>query len=174
MSETTRYPEQFPWRIIGAFVVAIVAFLWFTTLWKSQAPTLQREYLTDYIRLSVLDWRLSSRYVVIYAGTRVATLSDTGTLVRRYEKRTSAAWKAWLQQDIYEGKSLAYTLRWPLDGAGAILLLLLVLAARRERRARQRARDGRLLRGPELISHWKFNRKLWFNKRNRGFYIEAK
>jgi hypothetical protein len=79
-----------------------------------------------------------------------------------------------LQQDIYEGKTVWSVLLWPIIGASLVLLLSMSLAFVFGRNESDEARNGRLLRGPRLISQWRFLLPMLFNKKNRGFYIETK
>jgi type IV secretory pathway TraG/TraD family ATPase VirD4 len=66
----------------------------------------------------------------------------------------------WLRVHIYDGRTLAGLLRWPLGGFGILLFLLVLTGARLDRIHDRKARDGRRLRGPGLISRWRFNRQI--------------
>src|SRR6185312_689038 len=83
----------------------------------------------------------------------------------------------WLRIHIYGGRTLAGVLRWPLAGFGITFLLLVLTGARFDRRRNVEARNGRRLRGPGLISRWRFNRQtkgagLRFRIENRRNLLE--
>jgi hypothetical protein len=59
-------------------------------------------------------------------------------------------------------------------GAADLPVKYTLIYAGNRRNESDEARNGRLLRGPRLISQWRFNLPMLFNKKNRGFYIETK
>lgn len=172
MTDSPQYPPH-PWRIWLAMALGLASFTFFTHLWKQRAPLLQGEYVTDYIRLSLPAVPGWNQYELVYKGDYLALPTDTGHLVRRYERVDRDKLKAWLLANIYDGKTLPWVLFWPLSGTGLIFLPSLIVAIRLTRKANREARDGRLLRGPKIVSHWKWNLRTLFRRRG-AFYIETK
>lgn len=177
MSDSTQYPPR-PWRIWLAMAFGVASFAFFTHLWKQRAPLLQGEYIADYIRLSLPAIPGWNQYELVYArdnaeGKYLALPTDTGHLVRSKERVDRQKLQKWLRANIYDGKTLPWVLFWPLCGTALLFFPALVLAIRLTRAANRDARDGRLLRGPRLVSGWRFNLRSLF-KRKGGFYIETK
>jgi hypothetical protein len=173
MSDSPRYPGP-PWRPFLALALTGASFCYFTSVWKRHTLPLQAAYLNDYLRVSVGAADLPVKYTLVYAGNRLALPTDAGTLVKREGKVNAPAFTRYLQQDIYEGKTVWNVLLWPLIGSSLVLLLSMSLAFMFGRNESDEARNGRLLRGPRLISQWRFNLPMLFNKKNRGFHIESK
>lgn len=153
--------------------VGVASFAFFTHLWKQRAPLLQGEYIADYIRLSLPAIPGWHKYELVYKGNYLALPTDTGHLVRSYEQVDRQKLQKWLRTNIYDGNPLPLVLIWPLFGAALIFLPSVTLAIRLTRAANHEARDGRLLRGPQLVSQWRFNLRTLF-RRKGGFYIESK
>lgn len=172
MSDSTQYPPR-PWRIWLAMAIGVASFAFFTHLWKQRAPLLEGEYITDYIRLSLPAIPGWNKYELVYKGEYLALPTDTGHLVRSNEHVDRQKLQAWLRANIYEGKALPLVLLWPLLETALIFLPCVTLAIRLTRAANREARDGRLLRGPRLVSHWRFNLRSLF-RRKGGFYIESR
>lgn len=153
--------------------LGVGAFCFFTHLWKQRAPLLQREYITDYVQLSLPAIPGWNKYELVYKGDYLAVPGDTGHLVRSHERVDRQKLQTWLRSNIYDGRTLPWVLFWPLCGTGLLFFPSLVLAIRLTRAANREAREGRLLRGPQLVSRWRFNLRSLF-KRKGGFYIESK
>jgi type IV secretory pathway TraG/TraD family ATPase VirD4 len=71
---------------------------------------------------------------------------------------------AWLRSNIYSGRSLAAVLHWPLSAFDICFVGLVFAGAQLDRKQDAAARNGRLLRGPHLVSRWRFNQ----NTRGNG------
>lgn len=171
--DSPQYPPR-PWlRPLVALLVSLVALGYFTHLWQQRAPLLQAEYLVDYVRLTFPQVPGWTKYEVVWYGKRLALPTDEGEFERSYESVDRAEFGSWLQANIYAGETLPWVLFWPLVGSGLVLIPSLWLAIRFGDEATREARDGRLLRGPHLVSHWRFNLPTLF-KRKGAFYIETR
>jgi len=166
-----QYPETIPWRPIGAMVLTIASFFCFVSLWKSQAPLLEREYLTSYIRASYGELPGFSKYTVYRFGERWALPTDAGKLYASREKVNLPEFENYLRMEIY-GASLVRVLLYPLLSTLAVFLGSMWLAIRAGRNAEKDAWDGKLKRGARIISNRQWNRLI--PRKNRGFYIETK
>jgi hypothetical protein len=69
------------------------------------------------------------------------------------------AFHKWIKDAIYRGKSLQEWLLWQIVGTGILALLLVGGGAYLDREHDREARNGRHLRGPRLVSRWRFNRE---------------
>lgn len=172
MTDSPTYPPR-PWRPLVALLVSLVALGYFTHLWQQRAPLLPREYLVDYVRLSLPAIPGWNRYEVVWYGNRLALPTDEGEFTRSRELVDRPQFGSWLKANIYEGKTLPWVLFWPLVGSGLVLIPSLWIAMKLGNEATRQARDGRLLRGPHLVSHWRFNLPTLF-RRKGAFYIETR
>src|SRR5947199_66948 len=96
---------------------------------------------------------------VAFAGERVATkasLTTSGSLTARAMNLDPKAFHSWLKQNVFEGQTLTHALRWPAYFSLAIFLLLYLAGRHMDRRQLGRSRKGLLLRGPALISRYRF------------------
>jgi type IV secretory pathway TraG/TraD family ATPase VirD4 len=137
---------------------------WF--LWS--ATPLQRLYFPVYLRLSLFgDLRLPAphqkepSFRMVFVGPSVATddsvrYAPTDLNIRQVSMEPKR-FAGWLQLEIYNGRSPAAELRWPLIGFGICLVIFVLIGSRFDRKHDTKARDGRLLRGPSLTSRWRFN-----------------
>jgi hypothetical protein len=166
-----QYPNQIPWRPVGALVLTIASFFGFVSLWKRQAPLLQQAYLTSYIRASYGEMPGFSSYTVYRYGGRWALPTDEGKIYKTREKVNLPEFEQYLRTEIYDA-SLWSVLFWPLLGTGTVFLLSMGLALILGRLADTEAWDGKLKRGARIISHWQWNRLI--PRKRRGFYIETK
>jgi hypothetical protein len=170
MSDQTSYPSK-PWRQLLALALTGASLVWFTSLWKRHATPLEAAYLSSYIRVSIAP-HLPLKWTVITHDGMLALPSDEGVLVRQEVETKPPDFESYLRNRIYRGKPI--WLFSPVLGALAVLLLSMGIALKFSNRANHEARNGRLLRGPELVSQRRFNGSLLWKRRNRGFYIEAK
>jgi hypothetical protein len=136
---------------------------------------LERFYFPAYVRLTPFsDFpslpQLGRRsedvrsFPVIFVGRYLATSDELkqprGPLAIRNVALRPEGFETWLRIHIYGGRTLAGVLRWPLSGFGITSLLLVLTGASFDRAHDREARNGRRLRGPGLISRWRFNRKV--------------
>lgn len=161
------WPQRAPvFRLIG-MLLSLVLGLLFLRIWfvRSAAP-LERFYFPTYLRLSLFGsfslGHKQPKFQVVFSGRDPATSSSLehvlDTLTIRQIGMKPHAFTAWLRLEIYGGKSPAQVLRMPLIGTGICFVLLVIGGAYLDRKHDVKARDGRLLRGPRLISRWRFNR----------------
>jgi hypothetical protein len=166
-----QYPETIPWRPIGAIVLTIASFFGFVSLWKRQAPLLERSYLTSYMRASYGELPGFKTYTVYRSGKHWALPTDEGKLYASREKVNLPEFERYLRTEIY-GASLWRVLLYPLLGTLAVFLGSMWLAVRAGNSAARDAWDGKLKRGARIISNRQWNRLI--PRKNRGFYIETK
>jgi hypothetical protein len=178
MTENTNptWPRRFPILRILGFALSLAFGAVFVRLWLSYSATpLERFYFPTYVRLTLFadlpslptpgakDETLKS-FPLVFRGEYLAT-SDLfprlqGRVVVREVMLRPEGFARWLRIHIYSGRTLAGVLGWPLCGFGISLLLLVVTGARLDRAHGRKARDGRRLRGPGLISRSRFNRQI--------------
>jgi hypothetical protein len=157
------------------FALGLACGAIFVRAWLSYAATpLERFYFPAYARLTLFKGlpvlprpghtgESPNSFSVVFEGEYLATDSllrqPPGRLVIRNVTLQPEGFMRWLRIHIYGGRTLAGVLRWPLGGFGISLLLLVLAGARLDRAHDSMARNGRRLRGPSLISRWRFNRQ---------------
>jgi type IV secretory pathway TraG/TraD family ATPase VirD4 len=164
-----RWPHRFPvWRFLG-LATALVCGSFFIRLWVKFAPPLEQFYFPAYVRTSLFadlptlpsKHGSGSSFNVVFVGSHVANEQllehPNGPLNVRRLSLKPRAFGVWLEQYIYGGRSLAALLHWPLTGFGICLIGFVVTGAFIDRANNKQARNGRLLRGPGLVSRWRFN-----------------
>lgn len=166
------YPSR-RWRPLAAIMLALSIFGYSVKLWHDRAPLLQREYLWTYARLSLPEMPLWKTFTVIKRGETLALPSDSGTFTREQAYLVRPAFHHWLRDTIYEGRALPEVLLIPIVVSATAFCLLLFCALAWDRSANRASRDGRLIRGPRLVSHWRWNLRTLF-KRKSAFYIETR
>jgi hypothetical protein len=117
-------------------------------LWWLHAPRMETRYLLDYCRFTLGDAQLSHLAVPHRSGSALADHCFAGCGVR---------WPAAVSGDL-----------WPLVATAVVCLVSLVLAASSGRES-----EDKVLRGAQIVSHWRWNWPLMFKKSERGFYIET-
>ncbi|MGI8959576.1 MAG: type IV secretion system DNA-binding domain-containing protein [Bryobacteraceae bacterium] len=102
-----------------------------------------------------------SSFNVVFIGSHLANEQllrhSSGPVTVRRLALKPRGFAAWLREYIYHDRSFALVLRWPLTGFGMCLIGFLATGAFLDRAHNKEARNGRLLRGPGLISRWRFN-----------------
>ncbi len=163
------WPHRFPiCRFLGLAMALLCGFL-FIRIWLNFAPPLKRFYFSAYVRTTLFPDlpRLPSRHArgtsfsVVFVGSHIAneqlfTHPDGSVSVRLLGLKPQA-FGSWLQRFIYDGRPLAGVLRWPLAGFAICLLGFVAVGGYLDHAHNKEARNGRLLRGPSLISRWQFN-----------------
>ena len=170
------WPRRFhAFRMLGV-VLSLVCGALFVRIWLLYGATpLERFYFPTYARLTLFsdlpglpnpghrtgDVRSFS---VVFVGRYLATSHEfeqpMGPLAIRNVALRPDGFARWLRIHIYGGRTLAGVLRWPLAGFGIAFPLLVLACAHLDRRHDAEARNGRRLRGPGLISRWRFNRQV--------------
>jgi len=82
------------------------------------------------------------------------------------ENKTAAEW---LRQRIYDNRGPWDFVRWPVLTGVAFVTLLLAWIIRSDRKVKREAKEGRILRGPHLVTPGQFNR----SKRSDGIGFET-
>jgi hypothetical protein len=170
--DAPHWPNRWPlFRLLG-FALSCAALYWFFGLWNKHAPLAQRYDLAAYVRTSLPPVPFWSTYTVVEHDGNLAIPSDNGDFTLAKRKIDPGRLRSWLQANVYGGLPLWRVLQWPLAGFAAVLLALMVAGGYLDRRTNSEARVGRLIRGPRLISKWRWNWRTRFSK--RGLYIETK
>lgn len=117
-------------------------------------------------------WRMALNNDVVNA-SRSGDPARTGIFALSDQARQAGAdalqWKSfpeldnataaqWLRQGIYDDKSPWEFIRWPLIAALFFVSVLMAWIIRRDRRLAQESKQGRLIRGPSLVTPSQFNR----------------
>jgi hypothetical protein len=164
-----QWPHRFPvFRFVGV-AAALFCGLLLIRLWVKSAPPLQQFYFLTYVRTTLFadlptlpsKHGTGSSFDVVFVGSYLANEDllkhPSGPVsVRRLSLKPSA-FGVWLQRYIYSNRSVATVLRWPLAGFGICLVAFVAAGAFLDHSHNKEARNGRLLRGPGLISRWRFN-----------------
>lgn len=161
-------PRRFPLYRFAALIISFAALFWFVRIWQRSAPVVQRYDLFSFLRTTLPEVPLLHDYAVVMRGGYLAVSDDTDGLRLASGKYDHDRLHAWLQANVYEGRSLAGVLRWPLAGFGIVLIGAMAAGGWMDRK---RNRDT-VLRGPRLIGKWRWNWGTW--GRHRGFYIETR
>lgn len=164
-----QWPHRFPvCRFLGLLTALFCGFL-FIRLWVKFAPPLEQFYFAAYVRTSLFADlpTLPSRhgrgnsFEVVFVGPYLANehliMHPNGPVTVKRLALKPRAFATWLQRYIYRGQSLGTTLRWPVAGFGICLIMFVAAGSFLDRAHNKEARNGRLLRGPGLISRWRFN-----------------
>jgi type IV secretory pathway TraG/TraD family ATPase VirD4 len=164
-----RWPHRFPvFRFLGLGAALLCGFL-FIRLWVRSAPPLESFYFPTYVQttlfadLPTLPSRHGngSLFDVVFVGPYLANEQllehPKGPVRVRRVALKPPVFGVWLHRYIYHNRSLATVLRWPLAGFGICLIWFIGAGAFLDRSHNKEARNGRLLRGPGLISRWRFN-----------------
>jgi type IV secretory pathway TraG/TraD family ATPase VirD4 len=176
-------------RLLGITSSVVVGLLLVRAWAVWSAAPLQHFYLVTYVRLSLFgNLRLPTRthqapgFSVVFVNHKIATgrslKSDVNDVSIRHVPLDPEQFRFWLQIYIYDGEPLVQVLRWPLAGFAVSFALFVIAGAKLDRSHDGKAREGRLLRGPRLITRWRFNRQtkgngLRFRLANRRNVLEC-
>ena len=164
------WPRRFPVYRFSGLILALACGALLVRAWIQFAPPLQRFYLRTYAAQTVLGSlpklrtkALPKPFPMAFAGKQLATddllATNHGPLSMKLVSLDPSAFHAWLKVRIYRGKVLGELFRWPLIGFSFCVLLFGAFGAVLDRSRNAEARNGRLLRGPSLMSRWHFNRQ---------------
>lgn len=136
------------WAPIAALLLSLCLFGCSVKVWMGRATPLERENLVDYARQQ-------------FGMSRIPGISPKTPLPL-----------SWMRETLYGGKDIQLVLFWPLVVSGIGTFALLLLARAHESRQEDQELNGKVLRGPRLVTHWQFNLRTLF-KRKGAFYIEV-
>lgn len=169
------WPRRFPLLRMLAILLSLLIGLGFIRLWLVfTAAPLQRFYFFSYVRVSLAEALpqlpqlrrnvdLPQSFTVVFTGKTLTTSdvvgSQAGAVSLHQLRLEPEVFRRWLQLHIYDGRTLAVVLRWPLIGFGLTFVTLFLAGARWDRSHDAEAREGRRLRGPKLTNRWLFNWK---------------
>ena len=165
----TTWPRRFPVYLFGGLALALACGGLMVRAWVQFAPPLQRFYLRTYATQTLLGSlpKFGTKptvkpYPMVFAGSQLATdallAENPGRLSLKLMTFEPHTFQTWLRVRIYGGKTLDELLIWPLVGTGVCVLLFGGFGAALDRSRNSEARNGRLIRGPRIISRWQFNR----------------
>jgi hypothetical protein len=170
------YPAR-AWRPLAGLAVSLIAGTVYIFAWRAHADLLPREYLVDYARLQLPPLPIDAlekrwKYDEILNGAVLAIPSESGMFTcAKFTPNSREFFRDWLQKHVYDGKPLWRVLLWPLIATGLTLLSLMAWAVKSHQDANRESRNGRLLRGPRLVTHREWNR---CTKAKEGFWIETR
>jgi hypothetical protein len=172
MRDYTRptWPRRFPVYRFGALVLALVCGALLIRARVLFAAPLERFYLRTYAvqtflpQLPAIGRRSAAAVVpVAFAGRNPATdallARSHAPLSVRLMTLERSGFQEWLKANIYHSQTLTGFFRWPLAGFGVCLLFFGACGAVLDRSHNREARNGKLLRGPRLVSRRQFNRE---------------
>jgi hypothetical protein len=166
--DATQWPRK-PWFTWAALAISLIAFGWFAQIQKRHMPTVEREDLAAYVRVSLPVLRLYPVYTVLATPKgQWAVPSSSGILYRTKIRPDHEELRTFLADSVY-GRPLWRVFLWPLIG----FLIVLSVLARFGQRMDRSNRGERLIQGAPIVSHRRWNRPLWFRKSQRGFYIDT-
>jgi len=193
VAETT-WPRILPFYRVLAFVVTAATTLGLIRFAISKESPLQQFYLSSYAKLALAkqfpkfpkppgtkptDDR--EEFKMVFCGDFIATpemlQEDTGKLSVKAVRLRPATFDAWLFDHVYHVEFLDL-FRPALTAAGVSFFVLFFVGAWLDRRRNDNAKNGRLIRGPRLVSRFIFNLRtcgtgLRFPLTNRRNLVEA-
>jgi type IV secretory pathway TraG/TraD family ATPase VirD4 len=139
-------------------------------MWRHFAPALQAYYLPVYAREGLLPHLSFSRathrpkrYFAVYQGAVLATDDRLATDPVRLSVRPSFVqpqqFTVWLRAAIYHGKTVPQVLQVPIIVSVSCLFVFLFTGVVFDAQRLVAFRRGRKLRGPDLLSPRRFNRR---------------
>lgn len=161
------YPRRFPLYTIAGIIMSLAALVWFFRLWQKHAPFVQSHDIWTYARVTGPAVPFWKSYRILMNGRDFAIPSDQGTFY--FESRiVPHGWlRQFLREQVYSDQPIWRVLLWPLGGFGVVLIALVGAGTYLDRK---QGKD-RLIRGPELVSRWKWNGDI--PRRNRGPFIQT-
>ena len=131
----------------------------------------QRYDMPAYWRVSVLPVSFWKSYTLVTHNGHLAMPEEEGMFRLEHKQMDAKLLKTWLNLWVYHG-SVWWVLRYPLALSWLLALGLCIYGRRLDQRYRSEARDGRNLRGPDLVSAAQWNRRI--KRKDRTFYIESR
>ena len=187
----TTWPRLLPFYRIAALALGIAAALGVLYLGVSMTGPLEQFYLSTYLKLSltkdfpalpsISGKRTDGKhaYALAFLNGELATpetMANDGKLSVRPVRLTPATMAAWLHDGIYHADISEFFRVW-LVAAVSVFFAVFLVGAHLDRERNNRAKSGRLIRGPRLVSRFVFNvltrgNGLSFPLKNRRNLIE--
>jgi type IV secretory pathway TraG/TraD family ATPase VirD4 len=174
------WPQRLGKFWLGALVLSLILGVSFISLWKSKvANPLEQFYFWRYCWLTLTADGPTlpaaakvKEYSSVFAGDFLATSAmlavPPGPITIRKIHLTPEAMRHLLQMNIYNGYTFWGALRYPLAGFFLCFVPLMFFGLRLDRKRNAAARNGRVLRGPNVISRWRFNYEMRREARQRA------
>jgi hypothetical protein len=182
------FPSRVPVGLLSGVAFGLLSCVPCVAVWNAFQEPVRAHYLKAYVKVSLPHTKSEKpkRFVLLTTGHSGSApevprtcQNDDAFLARGGEENglenagrcvlwsRSKPLAAWLRNAIYGGQSPKQLLHVPLVAWGVVGLCLICAGGAYDSRQRERARNGIQLRGPELVSRWKFNRRV----RGDGFPI---
>ena len=171
-------PGRLPAFRALALLLAIACSAVTIYVWSSIVGPLKPFYLMRYARLSLVsgtpraDYSINRSFgqqsrtpmfEVLVVGTSVATTANLSQLSGQRSIQHFAmepkAFRDWLKQNIYESRTAVETVHVPLYLTETYLCLFFLAGTCLDTRKLRKSRHGLTLRGPGIVSRWRFNCK---------------
>lgn len=176
MEGNPQWPTKWPYGRLLAFGAALFTLWLALNSWMQRALPLQSTYIMSYLRVSCYDPGALFKYrVVLTSDGYMATLEDHGEFIVAAEKVWDVPrYKEFLRDQVYGGQTIWQVLQTPFIMATLVLVAGFAFGSVYDNRRNSGARHGRLIRGPQVISKWKFNMPFWLGRKKKGMYIDSK
>jgi hypothetical protein len=166
-----RYPTHIRWFTLLGIGLSLCIGVCFVISWEKYLPPIEQYDMWAYVRTSLLpEFPFWKSYTVAMSGNHSASAEEPLTRLATVNPKPDAL-RDWLREAVYH-RALWRVFLWPLISFAFVLFGLMGLGSRLDRRRNAEARDGQVLRGPQLISKWKWNQAI--KPSNRGFWIETR
>jgi hypothetical protein len=169
----SNFPVRAPIGLIGGGLLAVFGIMPVLAGWHALQPPISRFYLGQYV-VSYLSGTPIGTVATFFRGSKqhkYRVLVQDGHLlsepgpetahrisVHIVEMKSPTAFHAWLREHIYGGRPLFELMRVPVAAWLSFSVLMLSIGGLLDFRRRQRSREGKRMRGPELLSVDEFNR----------------
>lgn len=176
------FPSRVPIALVLAGMFGLLSIVPCVAVWQRQQDPVRAFYLKSYVRLSTSRLKGLGKaetvqtYRMLVAQPSPATacvattpllLPSRAELLIREEGRSAgqcllntapSQMKMWLRGAVYDGQTCTQLLQVPLMVWAGFLLCSLIVGGLCDVKRKERGRIGIQIRGPELVSRWKFNR----------------
>ncbi len=171
------FPSRVPVGLLSGVAFGLLSCVPCVAVWNAFQEPVRAHYLKTYIRVSLPHTRSEKpkRFVLLttaHTSALQACRNSDAFLTRSDEEHglENAGWcvlwsrskpvASWLRNAVYGGQSFTQWLRVPVMVWAGVGLCLVCAGGTYDSRQRERARNGIQLRGPELVSRWKFIRRV--------------
>jgi len=170
MISEPRLPSRFPAATCAMLLIWTLGSIGILALWHSRLTPLEVFYLPTYAKSVLPEMHMTrgthpQQYMVAYVGYAMATeetleYAQPGQLSVKPVMLTKRWFDWWLQRAIYHGDTFPQLLIVPAIASGIWLLPCLWIGVPIDLERRRKRREGKLLRGPELLTVTRFNRRV--------------
>ena len=174
------FPSRVPIGLVLGGMFGLLSIVPSVALWQRQQDPVRAFYLKSYIRLSTSRLKglgktetlqpyrmlvarqspsvcLATTPLLLPSRAELLTREDAESAGRCVLNTTPSQMKMWLRGAVYDGQTCTQLLRVPLMTWAGVLVCALIAGGMSDVRRKERGRVGIQIRGPELVSRWKFN-----------------